>query len=109
MAKKAKKGKKEAKESKYAYKKKSAWEIFTKDQIKKSFDFCVDYKGFLNSAKTEREAVQKISQIAKAGKKKIKINREKEAAIIIPGKKPVSNGLKIVISHIDWREFETGY
>ena len=101
MAKKAKKGKKEDKESKYAYKKKSAWEIFTKDQIKKSFDFCVDYKGFLNSAKTEREAVQKISQIAKSGKKKIKINRDKEAAVIIPGKKPVSNGLKIVISHID--------
>ena len=101
MAKKAKKEKKEDKESKYAYKKKSAWEIFTKDKIKKAFDFCKDYKDFLNSAKTEREAIQKISQIAKAGKKKIKINRDKEAAIIVPGKKPISNGLKIVISHID--------
>jgi aspartyl aminopeptidase len=101
MAKKAKKGKKEDKESKYAYKKKPAWEIFTKDQIKKSFDFCIDYKDFLNSAKTEREAVEKISQIAKAGKKKIKVNRDKEAAVIVPGKKPVSDGLKIVISHID--------
>jgi len=101
MAKKAKKEKKEDKESKYAYKKKSAWEIFTKDKIKKAFDFCKDYKNFLNSAKTEREAVQKIIQIAKAGNKKIKINRDKEAAIIVPGKKSISNGLKIVISHID--------
>ena len=88
-------------ESKYAYKKKSAWEIFTKDQIKKAFDFSEEYKTFLNDCKTEREAVQKIKEISKKGKKKILINREKEAAIIIPGKKPISEGLRIVISHID--------
>jgi len=92
---------KKSKESKYAYKKKSAWEILTKDQIKKAFDFCEDYKKFLNAAKTEREAIQRINEIAKKGKKKIKVNREKEAAIIIPGKKPISEGLRIVISHID--------
>ena len=88
-------------ESKYAYKKKPAWEIFTKDQIKKAFDFSEEYKTFLNDCKTEREAVQKIKEISKKGKKKILINREKEAAIIIPGKKPISEGLRIVISHID--------
>jgi aspartyl aminopeptidase len=88
-------------ESKYAYKKKSAWEIFTKDQIKKAFDFSEEYKTFLNDCKTEREAVQKIKEISKKGKKKILINREKEAAIIVPGKKPISEGLRIVISHID--------
>lgn len=97
----AKKDKKKNKESKFAYKKKSAWEIFTKDQTKKAFDFCNHYKDFLNSAKTEREAVEKIKQIAKAGKRKIKINRDKEAAIIVPGKKPITDGLRIVISHID--------
>jgi len=88
-------------ESKYAYKKKSAWEIFTKDQIKKAFDFSEEYKTFLNDCKTEREAVQKIKEISKKGKKKITINREKEAAIMVPGKKPISEGLRIVISHID--------
>jgi len=88
-------------ESKYAYKKKSAWEIFTKDQIKKAFDFSEEYKTFLNDCKTEREAVQKIKEISKKGKKKILINREKEAAIMVPGKKPISEGLRIVISHID--------
>jgi len=89
------------KESKYAYKKKSAWEIFTKDQIKKAFDFSEEYKTFLNDCKTERESIQKIKEIAKKGKKNISTNREKEAAIIVPGKKSVREGLRIVISHID--------
>ena len=88
-------------ESKYAYKKKSAWNIFTKDQIKKAFDFSEEYKTFLNDCKTEREAVQKIKEISKKGKKKILINREKAAAIIVPGKKPINEGLRIVISHVD--------
>jgi hypothetical protein len=50
------------KKSKYAYKKKSAWEILAKDQIKKAFDFSEEYKKFLNSAKTEREAIQEIKK-----------------------------------------------
>jgi len=97
----AKKEGKKTKESKYAYKKKSAWEIFTKDQIKKAYDFSEEYKKFLNEVKTEREAVIKIKEYAKKTKKKIIINRNSEAAIVIPGKKPISQGCKIVISHID--------
>jgi aspartyl aminopeptidase len=96
-----KKAKKKDKESKYAYKKKTAWEIFSKTQIKNSFDFCEDYKNFLDAAKTEREAIKKINEIAKAGKKKVIVNRQTEAAIIVNGKKPISEGLRIVISHID--------
>ena len=89
------------KESKYAYKKKSAWEILTKDQIKKAFDFSEEYKKFLNNAKTEREAIQEIKKIAKKHKKKIILNRESEAAIVLLGKKPISEGVRIVISHVD--------
>jgi aspartyl aminopeptidase len=96
-----KKSSKKDKESKFAYKKKSAWDILTKDKIKKAFDFCNNYKTFLNEAKTEREAIEKIQEIAKSGKKKILINRGKAAAIIVPGKKPLSEGIRIVISHID--------
>ena len=88
-------------ESKYSYKKKLAWEIFTKEQIKKAFDFAEYYKTFLNNAKTEREAVKIIEDLAKKGKKKFIINRGKEAALIVRGKKPISQGLRIVISHID--------
>jgi len=88
-------------ESKYAYKKKLAWDIFTKDQIKKAFDFSEEYKTFLNECKTEREAAHKIQETAKKAKKKIILNRKKEAAIIVAGKKPITEGLHIVISHID--------
>jgi len=95
------KKKDDEKESKYGYKKKTAWEIFKKDQIKKAFDFCINYKKFLNNAKTEREAINEIKESANKSKKKIILNRNKEAAIIIPGKKPVSQGLRVIISHID--------
>ena len=89
------------KESKYAYKKKSAWEILTNEQIKKAFNFSEEYKKFLNSAKTEREAIQEIKKIAKKHNKKIILNRESEAAIVLMGKKPVSEGVRIIISHVD--------
>jgi aspartyl aminopeptidase len=89
------------KESKYSYKKKPAWEIFNKDQIKEAFDFAEEYKIFLNESKTERETVKKIKEFALKNKKKITLNRESEAAIVVNGKKPVSEGLRIVISHVD--------
>jgi aspartyl aminopeptidase len=88
-------------ESKYEYKKKSAWELFSKAQITKVFTFAEGYKTFLNEAKTEREAVKKIDELAKKAKKKISVNREKSAVILVPGKKPLHEGLRIVISHID--------
>jgi len=88
-------------ESKYAYKKKSAWELLSKDQIREAFDFAEEYKKFLDSSKTERETIQKIKEKAIYCNKKIILNRESEAAVIVHGKKPVSEGLRIVISHID--------
>ena len=88
-------------DSKYAYTKKSAWELFSKTQIASALAFAEGYKTFLNKAKTEREAVHVLSDAAKKAKKKIILNKEKSAAIIIPGKKPVRDGLRIVISHID--------
>jgi aspartyl aminopeptidase len=88
-------------EGKYAYKKKSAWDFFSKVQITNAYTFAEGYKTFLNEAKTEREAVQKIVDAAKKEKKKIVVNREKSAAIILPGKKPIRDGIRVVISHID--------
>lgn len=88
-------------ESKYGYTKKSAWELFSKEQITRAFAFAEGYKTFLDQAKTEREAVQVISAAAKKQKKKIVVNKEKSAAILIPGSKPVQEGLHIIISHID--------
>jgi len=92
---------KEEKQSKYAYKKKTAYEILNKNQIKEAFNFCNDYKKFLDSSKTEREAIENINKIAKKKGKKIIINRDKSAAILVKGKKPIKDGIKIIISHID--------
>ncbi len=88
-------------ESKYAYKKKSAWEHFSKAQIANAFSFAERYAVFLNEAKTEREAVDFIARAAKKKNKHIIINQGKSAAIMVPGKKPIREGLRIVISHID--------
>lgn len=88
-------------ESKYAYKKKSAWELFSKAQIASAFSFADRYQAFLNEAKTEREAVDFIARAARKKNKQIIINQGKSAAIVVPGKKPIREGLRIVISHID--------
>jgi aspartyl aminopeptidase len=88
-------------ESKYAYKKKSAWEVFSKAQHTSAFAFAEGYKTFLNQVKTEREAVHRIVDAAHKGKKAIMVNREKSAAVIVPGNKSVRDGLHIVIAHID--------
>jgi len=89
------------KKNKYAYVKKSAWEQFSKEQLQKASSFSETYKTFLNTAKTERETIDYIQFCAKQSHKKIFINRQKEAAIVIPGKKPVRDGVRIVISHVD--------
>lgn len=88
-------------ESKYAYTKKPAWELFSKAQLTTAFTFAEQYKSFLNQVKTEREAVHYIKDAAKKKKKTIVVNQEKSAAIVVPGKKPIRDGLRIVISHID--------
>ena len=75
----SKEKKKDNKKSKYAYKKKSAWETLSKTQIKQAFEFCKKYKDFLNLAKTEREAISFVADAAKKSKKKIIINRGKSA------------------------------
>ena len=86
----------------YAFKVKSAWEIFSDTDKKKVFDFCEEYKAFLNKVKTEREAINFINKKARNNKEiKIVSNRGKETALIVKGEKPVSEGLRIVISHVD--------
>lgn len=88
-------------DSKYGYKKKPAWDFFPKAKISSALSFAENYKIFLDKAKTEREAIHVISDAAKKSKKKIIINKKKSAAILVPGKRSVREGLHIVISHID--------
>jgi len=87
--------------SAYAYQKKSAWNIFSPNQIQQANELCESYKDFLSQAKTEREAIQLIHQTAEKNNANIHLNKHAGAAIIVPGKKPIEEGVKIVISHVD--------
>ena len=77
--------------------------------------FCLGYKDFLNSGKTEREAVSVAVAKAekagfvpfdadkkyKAGDKVYYVNRGKAVILAVIGKKNVDSGTRILASHID--------
>lgn len=85
------------------------------ETIKKAFDFCEDYKKFLDDGKTEREANEAAIKIAqengfvpfeltktyKAGDRVYFDNRGKAVAFAVIGKEPVEKGVNITAAHID--------
>ena len=87
----------------------------TEDQIRRAYEFCDDYKEFLDSAKTEREATAEAVRLAEiagfvpfekgkvyaAGQKVYKVNRGKCIMLAVIGSKPVSEGVRLAIAHID--------
>ncbi|MBO4359046.1 MAG: aminopeptidase [Erysipelotrichaceae bacterium] len=93
---------------------KTVWDKCQKADMEKVMAFAEDYKRFLDSAKTEREAVKETIRLAKkagfkefAGKK-IKAgdklyfnNRGKSLALFVIGKKPMEQGMNILGAHID--------
>lgn len=89
-----------------------AWDVLGPGEKEKVFEFAERYKVFLDSAKTEREAVRVIEVFAKkhgfkditrtkAGKKFYKINRNKNIVLAVVGKKPLISGVNLIASHID--------
>ncbi len=87
----------------------------TEDEIKRADEFCEDYKEFVNTAKTEREAVAeavKLAEIAgfvefekgrkyEAGQKVYKVNRGKAIILAVIGSRPLIDGTRLAIAHID--------
>lgn len=85
------------------------------DEVEKADEFCVDYMNFLSTAKTERECNAYFISAAKergftefdpmkkysAGEKVYCNIRNKALILAVMGKKGVSEGAKIVASHID--------
>ncbi|MGI6746460.1 MAG: putative M18 family aminopeptidase 1 [Firmicutes bacterium ADurb.Bin300] len=83
--------------------------------VKQADKFCVDYMKYLDSSKTEREAVSTSEQIAlKAGFKRFNPdekyskgdrvyvnNRGKAMILAVIGSRPVKNGVRIAAAHID--------
>ena len=95
------------------YKRKNVWDNLTKNKNKAILDFSEDYKNFLNECKTERESVTNIIRDAekldftnlKNGKNsagKYYYNyRGKIAVLIRTADRPLSDGMRIVASHLD--------
>ncbi|QTA89215.1 aminopeptidase [Desulfonema magnum] len=90
-----------------------AWDVLSKNEKDKVFKFAEAYKTFLDTSKTEREAVSTILEMAqKNGFENIdegnsnsgkfyKIHRDKAIALGIIGKKPMADGVRIIGAHID--------
>ena len=97
------------------YKKETVYKKTDAENISAAFDYAEGYKSFLNSAKTEREAVKTaIAMLKPYGFKEysfgdeIKIgdrlyynNRNKNLFVFVIGNDGASDGLRIVASHID--------
>ena len=97
------------------YKPKNGGIALTEEQIRKAYEFCDDYKEFLDNAKPEREAVAESVRLAEiagfvpfekgkvynAGEKVYKVNRGKAIMLAVIGRKPVSDGARLAIAHID--------
>jgi len=100
---------------KLLYNKKHAAEIMSDKEIETAFSFCDGYRKFLDYAKTERRAVDFFKRVIlqngytefdknskyMAGEKFYSINRNKSIILATMGKKPLSEGVKIVAAHID--------
>jgi len=97
------------------YNKKNAYVDCDDAVINAGFDFCEDYKKFLDVAKTEREATAEIIKLAKAkgfaefdlnatysaGDKVYLNNRDKSVILCVFGKNSVQDGVRIAAAHID--------
>lgn len=100
---------------KLSYERKNFWTDTTKNEQKAALKFAENYKKFLSQCKTEREVLEFTTEELKSknfinldipqknsnNKRVFKIFRNKIMAVAIIGKKPISEGVNIVASHID--------
>lgn len=88
------------------------WDVLTSRDKQQVFSFSDRYKGFLDAAKTEREAVRHIvayaqsrrfSDIEKSatGRRFYKVNKGKSIALAVIGSAPLESGFNLIVSHID--------
>ncbi len=94
---------------------KNGGEILSSEELNRCDLFCEGYKKFLDTAKTEREAVEECVRIAeskgfkpyqslvnyKAGDKVYFNNRGKALALAVIGSTPIENGVNVAAAHID--------
>ncbi|MGF7184068.1 aspartyl aminopeptidase [Desulfitispora alkaliphila] len=100
--------------SKLRYEPKTAWEI-QKDKEEQVYAFAEDYKYFLSEAKTERQTVSKIVELAEnngfrhanqievfePGTRIYWVHQNKSVILAVLGVDPLESGLNIIGSHVD--------
>lgn len=87
----------------------SGWKRKSKEAMEEVFAFCEGYKRFLDSAKTEREAAAYVEKSlrdhgfaeAPSGPKVYRVNRGKEVIAFRKGQRDLSQGVRVIIAHID--------
>lgn len=101
--------------SKLFYEQKNGYDLIDTEERLAVEDYCRDYMQYLNSSRTEREAVNNAISLAegrgfveykpgmelKAGMKLYKNNRGKALMLAVIGKKPLSEGAVIAGAHVD--------
>jgi aspartyl aminopeptidase len=91
---------------------KLVWDRYDEAQVKGAFAFAEGYKKFLDEAKTEREAVGAIVRSAEGtgfcalspkgrDKRFYRLNKDKSIGLATIGEKPLEQGVRIIVSHID--------
>ena len=98
------------------YELRNGWKVIDEmNNMKDLMQYSDEYMDFLNKGKTERRCVKEIENLAikkgfkpleelsevKPGDKIYCINRNKNIALFIIGKKDIEKGLRIVGSHIE--------
>jgi aspartyl aminopeptidase len=94
---------------------KNVWKNVNEKKVKEIMDFNEGYKSYISLGKTERLCVDEAVRIAekegyknitsfkslKTGDKVYALNKNKNIALFIIGKKPMTDGLRILGAHID--------
>ena len=102
-------------EMRLLYKEKMIWDDLSKKDEKAIMEFSEGYKAFLTKGKGLREVARLIVEAAKArgfkdlskvrsvkaGTKVFIVNRGKGVAMAVLGKRPLVDGILVVVSHID--------
>lgn len=95
--------------------KKNGWDLVDETTERAIFDYCEDYKTFLNRGKTERTCVDYAVELAEAagfvpfergmelhpGSKVYRVNRGRAVNLAIVGAAPLDQGVSMTASHID--------
>ncbi len=92
---------------------KRCWDTIPEAERKAVFDYCEGYKDFLNHARTERKAARMIIGAAETegytqlsdrtipGDRVYHVSRDKLVALAVIGRRPLTEGLRIITCHID--------